>query len=85
MENEANVRYALDKYGHCLSLAEQRPKLGGDGLIGEIDDGTSMRKLLNDAEAKLVQRFDPSSEMDCIGFFISKFHKFNSIEIKDNC
>ena len=37
--------------------------------------------LLNDDEAKLVQRFDPSSELDTTGFFIAKFEKIGSSEV----
>ncbi|KAF3443559.1 hypothetical protein FNV43_RR13246 [Rhamnella rubrinervis] len=46
-ENEALVRYALDKY-KFLSLAQQ--------------------EWLRPGEEELVQRFDPSSELDTIGF-----------------
>ncbi|CAK9156188.1 unnamed protein product [Ilex paraguariensis] len=39
-ENEALVRYALDKY-KFLSLASQHPRSGGPGLVGgcEFPDG----------------------------------------------
>lgn len=39
-----------------------------------LPDGTT-QQLLTPAEAALVQRFDPSAELDTIGFFISKFRK----------
>lgn len=39
-----------------------------------LPDG-STQQLLSDAEAALVQRFDPSAELDTIGFFIAKFEK----------
>ncbi|XP_020268515.1 putative methyltransferase NSUN6 isoform X2 [Asparagus officinalis] len=73
-ENEAFVRYALDKY-KFLSLAPQHPKIGGPGLIGhcELYDG-KYEEWLTESEAELVQRFDPSSSVDTIGFFIAKFN-----------
>lgn len=73
-ENEALVRYALDKYRY-LSLAPQHPKIGGGGLVGncELFDGKYKEEWLTEAEAELVQRFDPSSSLDTIGFFIAKF------------
>ncbi len=40
----------------------------------ELPDGTT-QQLLTEAEAALVQRFDPSAKLDTIGFFISKFQK----------
>lgn len=39
-----------------------------------LPDG-STQQLLTEAEAALVQRFDPSAELDTIGFFIAKFVK----------
>ncbi|XP_051152240.1 rRNA (cytosine-C(5))-methyltransferase NOP2C [Andrographis paniculata] len=73
-ENEALVRYALDTYSF-LSLAPQHPRVGGPGLVGgcELSDGYREEWLRPD-EADLVQRFDPSSELDTIGFFIAKFN-----------
>jgi 16S rRNA C967 or C1407 C5-methylase (RsmB/RsmF family) len=73
-ENEAVIRYALDTY-KFLSLAEQNPKIGGPGLIGrfELSDG-SVEEWLRPGEEDLVQRFDPSSSLDTIGFFVAKFH-----------
>ncbi|XP_045787075.1 rRNA (cytosine-C(5))-methyltransferase NOP2C isoform X1 [Trifolium pratense] len=72
-ENEALVRYALDKYKY-LSLAPQHPKIGGPGLVGscEFPDGY-VEEWLRLGEENLVQRFDPSSPLDTIGFFIAKF------------
>ncbi|XP_004491318.1 rRNA (cytosine-C(5))-methyltransferase NOP2C [Cicer arietinum] len=72
-ENEALVRYALDKYKY-LSLAPQHPKIGGPGLVGscEFPDGY-VDEWLRPGEENLVQRFDPSSPLDTIGFFIAKF------------
>jgi 16S rRNA C967 or C1407 C5-methylase (RsmB/RsmF family) len=74
-ENEANVRYVLDKYP-CMRLVPQAPRLGGPGLTGSVPtaDG-GRRELLTETEAALVQRFDPAAEMDTIGFFIAKFEK----------
>ncbi|XP_074287134.1 rRNA (cytosine-C(5))-methyltransferase NOP2C [Silene latifolia] len=71
-ENEALVRYALDKY-KFLSLAPQCPKVGGPGLVGrcEMSDGY-VEEWLMPGEENLVQRFDPSVS-DTIGFFIAKF------------
>ncbi|XVF31778.1 hypothetical protein REPUB_Repub17cG0021600 [Reevesia pubescens] len=72
-ENEVLVRYALDKY-KFLSLAPQHPRIGGPGLIGscEFSDGY-VEEWLRPGEEELVQRFDPSSPLDTIGFFIAKF------------
>ncbi|KAK8588594.1 hypothetical protein V6N13_087504 [Hibiscus sabdariffa] len=72
-ENEALVRYALDTY-KFLSLAPQHPRIGGAGLVGscEFADGY-VEEWLRAGEEELVQRFDPSSPLDTIGFFIAKF------------
>ncbi|KAF9620389.1 hypothetical protein IFM89_011762 [Coptis chinensis] len=73
-ENEALVRYALDTY-KFLSLAPQNPRIGGPGLVGhcELFDGEITEEWLRPGEEELVQRFDPSSSLDTIGFFIAKF------------
>ncbi|XP_058195404.1 rRNA (cytosine-C(5))-methyltransferase NOP2C isoform X2 [Rhododendron vialii] len=73
-ENEALVRYALDSY-KFLSLALQHPNVGGPGLVGgcQLSDG-SIEEWLRPGEEDLVQRFDPSSPLDTIGFFIAKFN-----------
>ncbi|KAI3457699.1 hypothetical protein Pfo_014362 [Paulownia fortunei] len=73
-ENEAIVRYALDTY-KFLSLASQHPKVGGPGLVGgcQFSDGYQ-EEWLRPGEEDLVQRFDPSSQLDTIGFFIAKFN-----------
>ncbi|CAA7401996.1 unnamed protein product [Spirodela intermedia] len=73
-ENEALVRYALDTY-KFLSLAPQHPRIGGPGLVGgcELFNGKFTEDWLTEAESELVQRFDPSSSLDTIGFFIAKF------------
>ncbi|XP_075674114.1 rRNA (cytosine-C(5))-methyltransferase NOP2C isoform X3 [Castanea sativa] len=72
-ENEALVRYALDRYTF-LSLVPQHPRIGGPGLVGhcEFPDGY-IEEWLRPGEEELVQRFDPSSPLDTIGFFIVKF------------
>ncbi|XP_060187145.1 rRNA (cytosine-C(5))-methyltransferase NOP2C isoform X2 [Lycium barbarum] len=72
-ENEALVRYALNTY-EFLSLASQHPKIGGPGLTGscQLPDGF-VEEWLKPGEENLVQRFDPSSDLDTIGFFIAKF------------
>ncbi|XAR49510.1 16S rRNA (cytosine(967)-C(5))-methyltransferase [Bertholletia excelsa] len=72
-ENEALVRYALDTYKFLL-LDSQHPKIGGPGLVGgcKLSDGY-IEEWLKPGEEDLVQRFDPSSSLDTIGFFIAKF------------
>ncbi|XP_011044755.1 PREDICTED: putative methyltransferase NSUN6 isoform X2 [Populus euphratica] len=72
-ENEALVRYALDTY-KFLSLASQNPRIGGPGLVGSFEspDGRT-EEWLRPGEEEFVQRFDPSSSLDTIGFFIAKF------------
>ncbi|KAJ4839347.1 rRNA (cytosine-C(5))-methyltransferase nop2c [Turnera subulata] len=72
-ENEALVRYALDTY-KFLSLAQQHPRIGGPGLVGccKFPDGY-VEEWLRPGEEEFVQRFDPSSPVDTIGFFIAKF------------
>ncbi|KAL3502535.1 hypothetical protein ACH5RR_036984 [Cinchona calisaya] len=73
-ENEGLVRYALDTY-KFLSLATQHPRVGGPGLVGgcRLPDGYT-EEWLKPGEEDLVQRFDPSSPLDTIGFFIAKFN-----------
>ena len=67
------VRYALDTH-KFLSLASQHPKIGGPGLTGscQLPDGF-IEEWLKPGEENRVQRFDPSSDLDTIGFFIAKF------------
>uniref|UniRef100_J3MSJ7 SAM-dependent MTase RsmB/NOP-type domain-containing protein n=2 Tax=Oryza brachyantha TaxID=4533 RepID=J3MSJ7_ORYBR len=73
-ENEALVRYALETY-KFLSLGSQHPKVGGRGIVGscELLNKTYTEEWLTEHESELVQRFDPSSSLDTIGFFIAKF------------
>ncbi|VAI90029.1 unnamed protein product [Triticum turgidum subsp. durum] len=74
-ENEALVRYALDTY-KFLSLGSQHPKVGGPGIIGscKLPNKAYTEQWLTEDEAQLVQRFDPSSSLDTMGFFIAKFN-----------
>eukprot|EP01133_Synstelium_polycarpum_P001435 gene1435-1664_t len=65
-ENEENVAYMLNKYPD-MHLVQQSPTIGDHGLPG---------CGLDDQQCSLVQRFDPSSASDTIGFFIAKFQKF---------
>ncbi|KAL5571345.1 hypothetical protein UlMin_020942 [Ulmus minor] len=72
-ENEALVRYALDMY-KFLSLAPQHPRIGGPGLVGRFEFPNGyIEEWLKPGEEELVQRFDPSSPLETIGFFIAKF------------
>jgi len=73
------VRYVLDTYGAFMRLVPQHPVLGGPGLTGShtCEDGR-VEHFLTDEESSLVQRFDPSADLDTIGFFIAKFEKFES-------
>lgn len=72
-ENEALVRYALDTY-KFLSLASQNPRIGGPGLVGSFESPNGRtEEWLRPGEEEFVQRFDPSSSLDTIGFFIAKF------------
>jgi 16S rRNA C967 or C1407 C5-methylase (RsmB/RsmF family) len=94
MENEGNVRWLLDTYPR-LALVQQEPRLGGPGLVGRwraADEWGEARApvgasgaaedgdlWLDEAEAALVQRFDPRSDTDAtIGFFIAKFVKLTA-------
>lgn len=70
-ENEANVRYVLDKWPQ-MKLVQQPVVLGGPGLVGP--------GWLSEKEAHLVQRFCPAAggaagdnSDDTIGFFVAKF------------
>lgn len=77
LENEGNVRWLLDKYKGNMILVQQSPRLGGPGLTVTVrlpDEGRE-RALLTPEEAAIVQRFDPSSQLDTNGFFIAKFQK----------
>ncbi|RHZ24104.1 hypothetical protein DYB37_012427, partial [Aphanomyces astaci] len=67
-ENEQMVAHALDAYP--LELVGQSPVLGEPGLLNQ--------GLSADQAAK-VQRFDPASASDTMGFFCAKFVKTKSI------
>ncbi|KAK3019916.1 hypothetical protein RJ639_003143 [Escallonia herrerae] len=51
------------------------PRVGGAGLVGscKLPNGY-VEEWLRHGEENLVQRFDPSSPLDTIGFFIAKFN-----------
>ncbi|TMW61604.1 hypothetical protein Poli38472_012795 [Pythium oligandrum] len=73
-ENERMVRYALDNFP--LRLEPQPIHVGDTGLTNQG---------LTEAEAALVQRFDPSNEtLDTMGFFCAKFTKTASIRKEPN-
>jgi 16S rRNA C967 or C1407 C5-methylase (RsmB/RsmF family) len=78
LENEANVRFILDKFP-CMKLVEAGAGLhhGSPGLTGRITvkEGVTVQ-LLSDQEAKAVQRWDPEDgERSVMGFFICKMQK----------
>ena len=61
----------------CVGVDRESPPTPAPlSCAGEValPDG-SMQRLLTPAEAALVQRFDPSAELDTIGFFVAKFRK----------
>lgn len=67
-ENEANVQFILNAEPE-LELIAALPKIGDDAIAPD-------RFGLSAAQARLVQRFDPSSERtDGIAFFIACFEK----------
>lgn len=76
-ENEANVAFALQAFP--LKLVQQHPCLGGPGFVGSCtyEDGYR-EEWLTQEQAALVQRFDPCSDLDTIGFFIAKFCKIST-------
>jgi len=67
-ENEKMVVHALQNYP--LELIAHKPMLGDPGLLNQG---------LSPAQAALVQRFDPASPSDTMGFFCAKFIKHGSI------
>lgn len=76
-ENEANINFVLHKF-KSMQLVPQTPHLAGPGLTGQYmhEDGYQEEWLSpGSAQADLVQRFDPCSMSDTIGFFIAKFRK----------
>ncbi|KAG7384603.1 putative methyltransferase nsun6 [Phytophthora boehmeriae] len=69
-ENEQMVHHALQNYPFEL-VSQGEAHIGDRGLAGQG---------LNEHEASLVQRFDPSNtELDTMGFFCAKFVKTGSI------
>ncbi|CAI5705690.1 unnamed protein product, partial [Peronospora farinosa] len=69
-ENEQMVHHALENYPLKL-VSQGKAHLGDRGLPGQG---------LNEHEASLVQRFDPSNiELDTMGFFCAKFLKTGPI------
>ncbi|WVY89534.1 hypothetical protein V8G54_035048 [Vigna mungo] len=64
----------LMSYSYLLFDLIQQPRIGGPGLVGscEFPDGY-VEEWLRPGEEELVQRFDPSSPLDTIGFFIAKY------------
>jgi len=79
-ENEANVRFALDRWGHWLQLEPVAvPGISAQpGLVGT--DPATGEGWLSPGEANFVHRYDPADEHnDCIGFFISSFTKTRSM------
>lgn len=59
-----------------MQLVPQKLRLAGPGLTGHYVHGDGYREeWLLPAQADLVQRFDPCSISDTIGFFITKFCK----------
>lgn len=86
-ENEANVRWFLDRYPE-LRLVHQEPRLGGPGLVGEAQvphsgGGLRLERWLTQEEAALVQRFDTSVGVDAIAFFVAKFEKTAKVAESD--
>ena len=74
-ENEANINFVLHRFSN-MQLVPQKLRLAGPGLAGQYVHGDGFREeWLLPAEADLVQRFDPCSISDTIGFFIAKFRK----------
>ena len=74
-ENEANVHFVLKNFTN-MKLVAQQPYLAGPGLIGHYTHNDNHREeWLTPEQAGLVQRFDPRSKADTIGFFIAKFCK----------
>jgi methyltransferase NSUN6 len=89
-ENEGNVRWLLDRYPQ-MELTEQSPRLGGPGIEGKgfvpcsRTGGRREEQWLHAHEAKRVQRFDVTTGLDTIAFFIAKLRKVASIPEEDGC
>ncbi|KAL0723824.1 hypothetical protein Bca4012_038423 [Brassica carinata] len=71
-------RYQRKMFDQAVQLVRVggvlHPSIGGPGLVGrcEFPDGY-VEEWLKPGEEEMVQKFDPSSELDTIGFFIAKF------------
>ncbi|RVW98581.1 hypothetical protein CK203_032123 [Vitis vinifera] len=63
------------RFSRVASVHLRHPRAGGPGLVGcfQFSDGYT-EEWLRPGEEELVQRFDPSSPLDTIGFFIAKFN-----------
>ena len=74
-ENEGNVHFVLRTFPN-IQLVPQQPRLAEPGLTGHyIHHDGKREEWLTPQQADLVQRFDPCSQSDTIGFFIAKFQK----------
>ena len=74
-ENEGNVQFVLKTFSD-MRLVPQQPHLAGPGLMGSYTHNSGyVEQWLMPDQAKLVQRFNPCSQADTIGFFIAKFVK----------
>ncbi|KAF5841976.1 hypothetical protein DUNSADRAFT_9857 [Dunaliella salina] len=54
-ENEASVRYILDKFSHCIRLVPAEPRVGGAGLVGRHPSG-GIQACLNNSSTEREQR-----------------------------
>ena len=73
MENEENVKHALDMYPLELEFAPVHARIGRPGLEGF---GLSVE------QRQMIQRFDPTdceTVNDSIGFFVARFRKTMSM------
>ena len=66
LENEGMVRHILDDFRGSMELLPITFPLGSPGLPG---------CGLNEQERHCVKRFDPTSDLDTMGFFVAKFRK----------
>lgn len=64
-ENEETVRWAADTLP--LRLVHHTPRL--------VDERARHNGCLSDAEADMVQRFDPAGPADTVGFFVSRWER----------
>lgn len=94
-ENEEQVAWALRTFP-CLQLQPQEPQIGGEGMVGAGLSLEQLKQLQRfDPSAVPLQNIDTDAlgdarredmiclaNKDCIGFFIAKFLKCQSIEKK---